>query len=258
MFQSSPEYPSYIPDTPKVLYDYKNISFNLKDIATWPQKSLINLNQKQYEAFHSALTRKFCIMQGPPGTGKSFIGLEIIATLLQNTKQQILVICYTNHALDQFLTGLLKYTDSLVRMGGQSKNEILEQFNIKKLFENNFSDKASQTWYYNIKKEYSSLMEDFERLQNHFKICEEHEKQNLLDEIYKIQNQLKSASRRLEELKQIGDYNVIKDKRVIGMTTTLAARCHGLLQLLQTPIGILLCLMNHNFNKKTQFKFQFW
>lgn len=151
-----------------------------------------------------------------------------------------MIICYTNHSLDQVLCGILKHTDNLVRMGGQSKNEILETFNIKQLTENNFSDKGLKTWYYNTKKEYSSLMTVFERLQNHFKICEDSEKKELLDQIYKIQNQLKSTSRRLDELKQIGEYNVIKDKRVIGMTTTCAARCHGLLKLLQTPIGIIL------------------
>lgn len=40
-----------------------------------------------------------------------------------------------------------------------------------------------------------------------------------------------------EEMKQIGEYQLIKSKRVIGMTSTGAARCHALIQLLQTPIG---------------------
>lgn len=121
-------------------------------------------------------------------------------------------------------------------MGGQSKNMILDEFSIKKLSENSFHDKRLKTWFYNTLQEYSSLMENFERLQNHFKICEELEKKKLLEEIYKIQNQLKSTSIRLDELRQIENYSLIKDKRIIGMTTTYAARCHGLLQLLKTPI----------------------
>lgn len=40
-----------------------------------------------------------------------------------------------------------------------------------------------------------------------------------------------------EEIKQIGDYQLIKSKRVIGMTSTGAARSNALLHLLQTPIG---------------------
>lgn len=53
-----------------------------------------------------------------------------------------------------------------------------------------------------------------------------------------LQANLKSISRRQEELKQIGHFNLIKSKRVIGMTSTGAARCHSLIQLLQTPIGM--------------------
>lgn len=127
----------------------------------------------------------------------------------------------------------------MVRLGGQSKNKILDEYSIKKLSENSLCDKRIKTWFSNTLKEYNSLMENFERLQNHFKICEEQEKKKLLEEIYKIQNQLKSTSIRLDELRQIENFNLIKDKRIIGMTTTYAARCHGLLQLLKTPIVIV-------------------
>lgn len=40
-----------------------------------------------------------------------------------------------------------------------------------------------------------------------------------------------------EEIKQIGEYQMIKSKRIIGMTSTGAARCNALVHLLQTPIG---------------------
>lgn len=40
-----------------------------------------------------------------------------------------------------------------------------------------------------------------------------------------------------EEMKQIGEYQLIKSKRIIGMTSTGAARCNSLIHLLQTPIG---------------------
>lgn len=41
-----------------------------------------------------------------------------------------------------------------------------------------------------------------------------------------------------EEIKQVGEYQLIKSKRVIGMTSTCAARCNSLMQLLGTPIVI--------------------
>lgn len=43
----------------------------------------------------------------------------------------MLVICYTNHALDQFLEGLLPVTHEIVRVGSQSKNPNLNQYNIR-------------------------------------------------------------------------------------------------------------------------------
>ncbi|CAG9824164.1 unnamed protein product [Phaedon cochleariae] len=102
----------------------------------WGEKRFYGLNDAQSEAFRAALTKEFAIIQGPPGTGKTFLGLRIAHTLLRNksvwyTKTPILVICYTNHALDQFLEGLLPVTKEVVRVGGQSKNENLNSFNIR-------------------------------------------------------------------------------------------------------------------------------
>ena len=46
----------------------------------------------------------------------------------------ILVVCYTNHALDQFLEGIHKFCkDGIVRVGGRSDNDELEPFSLKNL-----------------------------------------------------------------------------------------------------------------------------
>jgi superfamily II DNA or RNA helicase len=42
------------------------------------------------------------LIQGPPGTGKTFVGVEACRAILAQN-ERILCICYTNHALDQFL-----------------------------------------------------------------------------------------------------------------------------------------------------------
>ena len=58
-----------------------------------------------------------------PGTGKSFIGALLAKALCDHTAQTILVVCYTNHALDQFLEDLLDIgipDSELVRLGGKS------------------------------------------------------------------------------------------------------------------------------------------
>jgi hypothetical protein len=43
----------------------------------------------------------------------------------------MLVVCFTNHALDQFLEGLVPVTDRIVRVGRQSKSKVLESMNLR-------------------------------------------------------------------------------------------------------------------------------
>ncbi|KAJ5264543.1 hypothetical protein N7505_007336 [Penicillium chrysogenum] len=84
----------------------------------------------------AALTREYALIQGPPGTGKSYLGVKIVQALLeikQNAKiGPILVICYTNHALDQFLKHLLDVgIRKVIRIGGRSQATELEGKNLR-------------------------------------------------------------------------------------------------------------------------------
>ncbi|ERL94133.1 hypothetical protein D910_11415 [Dendroctonus ponderosae] len=86
----------------------------------FPERSFHNFNESQLNAYKAALTNEFAIIQGPPGTGKTYLGLKVIHTLLRNrsvwyNKTPILVICYTNHALDQFLEGILSENDDIYK-----------------------------------------------------------------------------------------------------------------------------------------------
>ena len=89
------------------------------------------LDEFQLNAFKIALSSKIAIIQGPPGTGKSYIGVLLTRVLLENMNEPILIVCYTNHALDQFLLHILDYTNSILRIGGKCTNEKLEQFMVK-------------------------------------------------------------------------------------------------------------------------------
>jgi AAA domain len=54
--------------------------------------------------------------------------------ILQNTEETILCVCYTNHALDQFLEHLLDSGEKrLVRLGGRTKSTKLEALQLKEL-----------------------------------------------------------------------------------------------------------------------------
>ena len=88
------------------------------NVYNWPDNESLGFNESQMRAFKMALTRKFAVIQGPPGTGKTYVGLKIARVLLQTTslwedeedRSPILMVSYTNHALDQFLEGLLPVT----------------------------------------------------------------------------------------------------------------------------------------------------
>lgn len=95
----------------------------------------------------AALTQELALIQGPPGTGKTFVGVQIMRLLLDNLRrmgdlapgrrrthdldalsddsrrqqlQPILVMCLTNHALDQFLQALIDAgIAGIVRVGGR-------------------------------------------------------------------------------------------------------------------------------------------
>ncbi|KAF8876358.1 P-loop containing nucleoside triphosphate hydrolase protein, partial [Gymnopilus junonius] len=83
----------------------------------------IILDPAQERSLISGLTQSVSIIQGPPGTGKSFIGALLAKFIYDFSDLKILVVCYTNHALDQFLEDLLNVSipsKSMVRIGGKS------------------------------------------------------------------------------------------------------------------------------------------
>ena len=133
-------------------------SFSAVDIkcnAQWPTLEMTELDESQLKAMKKALTHEISVIQGPPGTGKTYMGLKIVQALLKNRstwntasmpdlgglrgfrytpralKSPILVMCFTNHALDQFLEGILDMHEGenvqLVRIGGRSKNEKIQE-----------------------------------------------------------------------------------------------------------------------------------
>ena len=98
------------------------------------------LDPSQKDALRLALTKELALIQGPPGTGKTYIGLKVVQALLQNDgfwreKTQsrrcpIVVVCFTNHALDQFLEEIvdLNLPDAqIIRVGAGSKSEKLKK-----------------------------------------------------------------------------------------------------------------------------------
>ncbi|KAK6850516.1 hypothetical protein PG987_000150 [Apiospora arundinis] len=99
-------------------------------------ESRLTLDRGQCQALVAALTQEFSLIQGPPGTGKSYLGVQLIRVLLSCKKKAntgpIVIVCYTNHALDQFLmhlkdVGITKF----IRIGGQSRTPQLDEHNLR-------------------------------------------------------------------------------------------------------------------------------
>ena len=99
-----------------------------------------------------------------PGTGKTFVGVKVVQALLANTQSDhggnlhlygssrahsgsshvllgkpcvgpILLVTQTNHALNQFMEGLLKAgVSKMIRVGGQSNSEVLRPFTLNEMW----------------------------------------------------------------------------------------------------------------------------
>ena len=96
------------------------------------------LDSGQAGALVSSLSRGFAITQGPPGTGKSYTGIGLTKVLLDNKAKgelgPLIVVAYTNHALDQLLEHLLDAgVDQIIRVGTRSKSERLTELKLKEV-----------------------------------------------------------------------------------------------------------------------------
>ena len=95
----------------------------LSNDLKWPNAGDMKLDDSQYSAIKLALENKLALIQGPPGTGKTFIGVKIVELLIHNKHlwwnkpndqhRPILMICYTNHALDNVVAVLQQHKSGI-------------------------------------------------------------------------------------------------------------------------------------------------
>lgn len=162
----------------------------------------------QLQAICSGCAEQLTLIQGAPGTGKSYVGLAIVRKLIISptpSATRILIVCATNQALDHFLAGVAKFAPNkqdIVRLGGQSKDPDLDRFNIRRLHQ----------------PQNPRLV-----------LCLRKTRQSMIETAPSP-----TLRKRLSELQQVTDALTILSAgcRVIGMTSTMAARCQTLLALL--------------------------
>lgn len=125
----------------KYYVNQDNIDSKCREIITQT-----TLDYSQAKSLLHALSKRVSLIQGPPGTGKSFIGVQIIKALCSEIKGSnlpILVICHTNHALDQFLEHLVdEGINEIVRFGGKCSDKMLDyKFSLRGKNESKLSNK---------------------------------------------------------------------------------------------------------------------
>ncbi|CAI8041382.1 NFX1-type zinc finger-containing protein 1 [Geodia barretti] len=154
----------------------KPLMIEVLNKESWKATSNSKLDSSQLNAIQTALTQEISVIQGPPGTGKTYIGLKIVEALLDNRhiwdplkSSPILVMCYTNHALDQFLEGIIDTEccgrkPKVIRVGGRCKNEKVNRYNLRKVRE-----KLSKQHYLEKEKLQCNPNEVWQYLKDYFK-----------------------------------------------------------------------------------------
>ena len=155
-------------------------------IQTVEDKHKFTFDGKQRHAVQLALTNRVSLTQGPPGTGKTFVGAKIAEILLSQRGSQataatgafsaslgprcrLLVVCETNHALDDFLMDLIKLGvgSGIVRVGGRCKVEALEPYTLStksRASDFNFT-KGQAKSHYELKDELRQYEQELEELE---------------------------------------------------------------------------------------------
>jgi hypothetical protein len=145
--QEAEEQPAYLTDETKFLDITKTSTARRRmmkaeaDVEMSQLEEMLSrteLDPSQQMALAHALAHKLAIIQGPPGCGKTFVGIRLVEMLLTMRPRPplpILVLTYKNHALDEFLKGLLGFlsVSDMVRVGGRSQEERLDSCNIRNL-----------------------------------------------------------------------------------------------------------------------------
>ncbi|KAF8265012.1 hypothetical protein EI94DRAFT_1737067 [Lactarius quietus] len=141
------------------------------DIAHQELKRSSGLDPSQVDAVIGTLTREVSLIQGPPGTGKSFTGKEILRVLFASKIKPIVLIAFTNHALDHMLTSVLdaKITKNVVRLGSRTSDPRIEQYSLYKLEQLSDRGDLDRT----IRREYAAMKraeEEMTRIMNRIQL----------------------------------------------------------------------------------------
>ncbi|BEJ11584.1 hypothetical protein CspHIS471_0200440 [Cutaneotrichosporon sp. HIS471] len=143
--------PRYMQDSPERVWDLSclfkddNSDVTLCQFSPHNEVSVTNARETMYEhgkldpsqsdAVIASLCREIALIQGPPGTGKTFTGVELLRVLFANKTGPVLLLAFTNHALDHILRAIhdAGVTKDIIRLGSRSKDEIVSEYNLQNI-----------------------------------------------------------------------------------------------------------------------------
>ncbi|XP_065662895.1 uncharacterized protein LOC136085510 [Hydra vulgaris] len=135
--------------------------------------SSTTLDNKQLQSFAEALIEQVHLTQGPPGTAKSYFGVAVVRALIIIQKlcysdqtfgvPPILVLSYKNHAIDEFLTDLVKAECDvdLIRIGNSDEPN-LYRYSKKSIRSSDYKVKQKTEYLQRLLKQ----KEDYRKMQN--------------------------------------------------------------------------------------------
>ena len=149
--------PGFQFDLSCIMKDKRPMMVAINDVsehAAFKENSV--LDPAQADALLGSLNHSLSLIQGPPGTGKSFTGVALVKVLPAVRSRArmgpIFCVCYTNHTLDQLLEDLVRNdVDQIVRIGSQSKSEMLQNCNLRVLARNNNRTRTEKQEHCNAK-----------------------------------------------------------------------------------------------------------
>lgn len=238
--------PSYLRNTDTVYRhpSHPTLALPLRPAdARWPAPHALGYDPGQMAAIRHALTHRLAMIQGPPGTGKSYVGRELVGLLLHNTKHRIVIVCNSNQALDQFMAGLIGPPaiagvdpTLVVRLGQQCK-----EYALRGIVRSAMNvDETIIPHGYPVFQAYQTISERNECVS---KLLLTHRQMPVgyagyeRSELHRRLGATTEARHECEALHQKMEFEMIRKMRVVGMTSSFAARNDTLLRLLQAPIG---------------------
>ena len=158
-------------------------------------------------------------------------------------RRPILVVCFTNRALDSFLEATLQFTDRVVRIGARSKSLLLDSHNLNSI--KKWSKDASMrdgTLYKlekSLEKELFQCREEMAELCGVANSSGQNFDQNLFDKWGVASARLKTISMQLEDVRQLENASLAQNADVVGMTTSGAAKFRHFVRMLDSNIVIV-------------------